>query len=192
MGGKICNSNTRGENILMKFKETKIQGTFVITPEKKKDIRGYFARIFDKKEFLKFGLDLNFDQCSISHNIFKGTLRGLHYQIKPHEETKLVCCTSGRIFDVVVDLRPNSLTYRKWTYVELSEQNSKLIFIPKGCAHGFQTLEKNTNVFYQISSRHHPKSSRGIRFDDPILKIRWPLKISQISEKDLSYDYLES
>ena len=176
----------------MKFKETKIQGTFVITPEKKKDVRGSFARVWDKKEFVKFGLVSNFDQCSISHNIFKGTLRGLHYQIAPHEETKLVCCTKGKIFDVVVDLRPTSLTYRKWIHLELSAQNSKLIFIPKGCAHGFQTLEKNTSMFYQISSRHHPKSSRGIRFDDPILKIRWPLKISKISEKDLSYDYLET
>ena len=101
----------------MKFKETKIRGTFVITPEKKKDVRGSFARVWDKKEFVKFGLVSNFDQCSISHNIFKGTLRGLHYQIAPHEETKLVYCTKGKIFDVVVDLRPTSLTYRKWIHL---------------------------------------------------------------------------
>ena len=171
---------------------TPIHGLTLLRREPVEDNRGSLDRVFDID--LATSLVPGFSVAQVNHTVTvgRGTVRGLHYQIPPLADAKILTCLRGRIFDVVVDLRPTSLTYRKWIHLELSAQNSKLVFIPRGCAHGFQTLEKNTSMFYQISSRYHPKSSRGIRFDDPILKIRWPLKISKISEKDLSYDYLET
>jgi dTDP-4-dehydrorhamnose 3,5-epimerase len=187
MGREICNSHTRGENFILIFTKTDVKGAYIVELEKIHDERGFFARSWDKKEFEMKGIDSNLVQCSISFNKLKGTLRGIHYQKVPFEESKLVSCTKGKIFDVVIDLRPNSTSYKKWISVELTEQNQKMIFIPKGCAHGFQTLDDNTEVFYQISEVYNPESSRGIRWNDPKFNINWPLEISNISEKDIAY-----
>ena len=171
----------------MIFTETQIKGVYTIELEKLNDERGFFARSWDKNEFGKNGLDADLAQCSISFNKLKGTIRGIHYQDVPFEESKLVRCTRGRLFDVIIDLRPNSASYTKWLSMELSEHDLNMIFIPKGCAHGFQTLEDNTEVFYQISEFYHPENSCGIRWNDPRFNIKWPLKVSNISEKDAAY-----
>jgi dTDP-4-dehydrorhamnose 3,5-epimerase len=171
----------------MIFTETKLSGAYVIEIEKIEDERGFFARTFDKNEFSKIGLDSEFIQSSISINNKRGTIRGMHYQNKPYEESKIVRCTKGKIFDVIIDLRPNSKTFKEWFSVELSEENHKMLYVPKGFAHGFQTLENNTKILYNISQFYHPESSKGVRWNDEIFRIKWPLKVSLISEKDLNY-----
>ena len=171
----------------MIFTKTKIKGVFIIEPEKIKDMRGFFARSWDSGTFKKLGLNSKIAQCNISYNNRKGTIRGMHYQIKPYEEAKIVTCTKGKVYDVIVDLRPRSKTFKKWTSVELSAENYKMHYVPEGCAHGFQTLENNTTVFYQISKTYKPKYYRGVRWNDSVLKISWPLKPSVISEKDSSH-----
>ncbi len=171
----------------MKFSETKLLGAYIIEIEKIEDERGFFARIFDKEEFSKYDLNTDMVQFSISQNLKKGTIRGMHYQTKPYEESKLVRCLKGKIFDIIIDLRPNSKTYKKWFSLELSANNYKMLYIPKGFAHGFQTLEDNSEVFYQISQFYHPEYSKGIKWNDKEFGIKWPLKNSSISEKDLSY-----
>ena len=168
----------------MKFIETKLKGSFIIEVEKIEDERGFFARIWDQKKFIELDLDTNISQCSISFNKKAGTIRGMHYQLAPYQETKLVKCTKGKIFDVIIDLRKNSKTFRKWFGVELSSQNCKMLYIPEGFAHGFQTLEDNTEVFYQISKDHMPEYARGKLYCDPIFNILWPIKSIIISEKD--------
>lgn len=171
----------------MIFTETKLSGAYVIEIEKIEDERGFFTRTWDKKEFSKIRLETEFVQSSISYNKKKGTIRGMHYQTKPYEENKIVRCTKGRIFDVIIDLRPESKTYRKWFSIELNSYNYKMLYIPKGFAHGFQTLENNTEILYNISQFYHPESSKGVRWDDRIFGIKWPVKVSLISEKDLNY-----
>lgn len=171
----------------MIFTETILKDAFVIDLEKLEDERGFFARCWDNKKFKELGLDPNLVQCSISFNKNKGTLRGMHYQDAPFEENKLVRCTRGKIFDVIIDLRPKSMTFKKWFGIELTDDNYKMLYIPKGVAHGFQTLEDDTEVFYQMSEFYMPEYARGIRWDDPVFHIDWPLKISVISQKDLSY-----
>ncbi len=168
----------------MRFIKTKIQGVFVIEPEKIKDERGFFARSWNSVEFKKLGLNPKISQCSISYNKKRGTIRGMHYQIKPYEEAKLVTCTKGKIYDVIVDLRPKSKTFKKWISSELSEENHKMQYIPEGCAHGFQTLKNNTVVFYQMSQIYNPQYYRGVRWNDPAFNISWPLKPSTIAKKD--------
>lgn len=175
----------------MIFKETKIPDVFIIEPDKIIDKRGFFARTWDKLEFTKKNLNSDIVQCNISHNIQKGTLRGIHYQEFPHEETKIVYCLTGKIYDVVVDLRRNSPTFKKWDSHELSADNYKMVYIPKGVAHGFQTLVNDTILFYQMSEYYMHKYYRGIRWDDPTFNIKWPLKISEISERDSSFEYFE-
>ncbi len=138
------------------------------------DERGSFTRTFDAELFAAHGLEPRVAQCSVSFNRLAGTLRGLHYQTDPHEEDKLVRCTRGRIFDVAVDLRPRSPTHRRWVGVELSADGARCLFIPRGCAHGFQTLENCSEVHYQIAAAHSPEASRGVRWDDPAFAIRWP------------------
>lgn len=162
----------------MRFINTVFEGCFVIDIEKNTDERGFFARTFDKKLF-----NCEFLQDSISFNKKKGTIRGLHYQESPYEEAKLVRCTSGSIFDVVVDPRKESSTFGKWFGTTLSAKNHKMIFIPKGFAHGFQTLEDNTEVFYQITENYHQEKSAGIRYDS--FGIRWPVKNHIVSKKDI-------
>ena len=173
----------------MIFSKTKLSDACIIEIEKFEDERGFFARIWDKEKFLENGINDEFLQHSISLSKKKGTIRGIHYQIKPFEESKIVRCTRGSIFDVIIDLRPDSKTFKKWC--SLSEKNCKAIYIPKGFAHGFQTLEDNTEISYQISEFYHPEYAKGIRWDDKTFRIEWPLNVSLISENDLDYTPFE-
>jgi dTDP-4-dehydrorhamnose 3,5-epimerase len=171
----------------MKFCETKVQGVFEIHPEPKSDERGFFARTWCQREFGSNGLNPRLAQCSVSFNARLGTLRGMHYQAAPYGETKLVRCTKGSIFDVVVDLRPSSATFKQWIGVNLTAANREMVYIPEGCAHGFLTLQDESEVFYQISEFYHPESARGARWDDPAFGIEWPAKVEVISERDRTY-----
>lgn len=171
----------------MNFSATPIQGAFTIEAEPISDNRGYFARTYCQEEFTKHGLIIPFVQCNLSHNHKRGTIRGMHYQSAPFEEAKVVSCTQGSIYDVIIDMRPSSASYLKWFSVELNETNTKMIYIPEGCAHGFQTLEDGVQVYYQMSSMFEPSASKGIRWNDPFFNIEWPLKCEVISDKDLSY-----
>ncbi len=168
----------------MFFQETKIRGVFEIRLDRKTDERGFFARSWCLDEFETAGLDTRLAQCSISYNVRKGTLRGMHYQSAPYAESKLVRCTRGAIYDVALDLRADSPTFREWIGVSLTADNQEMIYIPKGCAHGFITLEDNSEVFYQISESYHPEAARGVRWDDPAFHIEWPGTIEVISERD--------
>ncbi|MBH5320634.1 dTDP-4-dehydrorhamnose 3,5-epimerase [Paenibacillus sp. GSMTC-2017] len=172
----------------MKFTETKLKGCFIVELEPILDDRGFFARSWCSKEFATHGLHSSFVQCNVSFNERKGTLRGMHYQSYPYEESKLVRCTRGAIYDVVIDLRVDSPTYKQWIGVDLTEDNGAMIFIPEGFAHGFQTLIDRTEVFYHMGQFFHPEASYGIRWDDPIFGIRWPHEKDRIiSDKDLGY-----
>lgn len=175
----------------MIFKETRLKGAFVIELEPIGDERGFFARSFCVKEFERHGLNPHIAQCNTSFNKKKGTLRGMHYQIAPHEEAKLVRCIRGAIYDVIIDLRLQSSTFKEWISVELTSYNHKMLYIPEGFAHSFQTLEDNTEVFYQMSEFYHPESARGVRWDDPVLRIGWPISQPIISVKDSSYPFLD-
>ena len=172
----------------MKFFETELKCSYIIELEKLEDERGFFSRSWDRNEFKEQGLNHNLVQCNISFSKKRGTLRGMHFQKKPFEETKLVRCTRGKIFDVIVDLRAESNTYKKWIGMELKSDDFKMLYIPEGFAHGFQTLEDNTEVFYQVSNWFSPEHERGIRWDDKELDIKWPIDNPIISKKDLSYD----
>lgn len=171
----------------MIFKQTKLSGAYIIEIEPIEDERGFFARSWCKEEFEKYGLNSDLAQCNISFNNKRGTLRGMHYQIAPYEEDKLVRCTKGAIYDVIIDLRPKSITYKQWISIEITSHNRKMLYIPKGFAHGFQTLRDDTEVFYQMSEFYHPECARGIRWDEATFGIEWPLEVSFISEKDKSY-----
>jgi len=168
----------------MKFVETRLNGAFLIEPERLTDDRGFFARVFCRKEFEPYGLNRDWVQCNISYNTRKGTLRGMHYQVPPFAEAKLVRCTMGAIYDVILDLRPDSATYRQWISAELSAENRRMIYIPKGFAHGFQTLTDHTEVFYQMSAFYAPEYARAVRWNDPQFHIHWPEADRTISEKD--------
>lgn len=168
----------------MIFKETKLKGSFVIELDLIQDERGFFARSFCTKEFKDRLLDPCVAQCNISFNKKKGTLRGMHYQKNPWEEAKLVRCTKGKIYDVIVDIRPTSATFRQWIAVELSADNHKMLYVPTGFAHGFQTLEDNSEVFYQMSEVFHPEFAAGFNWNDQSIGINWPIEEKIISEKD--------
>jgi len=172
----------------MIFIETKLKDAFIIELEPIGDERGFFARTFCRREFESHGLYPNFVQCNISHNLKKGTLRGMHYQTAPYEEAKLVRCMMGAIYDVIIDIRPNSTTYKKWISAELTDENRKMIYVPQGFAHGFMTLMDDTEVFYQMSEFFMPEYVRGIRWNDPTFSINWPADVTVISEKDQKYD----
>ncbi|MBD2102622.1 dTDP-4-dehydrorhamnose 3,5-epimerase [Leptolyngbya sp. FACHB-261] len=171
----------------MIFTETSLKRAFLIELEKLQDQRGFFARTWCQREFAVHGLNIQLAQCSISHNQRQATLRGMHYQISPYEETKLVRCLKGAICDVIIDLRPGSPTFKQHYSVVLSAENYKMLYIPEGFAHGFQTLEDDTEVFYQISEFYHAESARGIRWNDPAFNINWPLEVQVISERDQQY-----
>ena len=171
----------------MFFSETALKGAFVIEPERHEDFRGFFARTFCRREFAEHGLEPDVEQSSISFNPRIGTLRGMHYQAAPCEEVKLVRCTMGRIYDVIIDLRPDSSTHRKHFAVELSAENRKMLYIPRGFAHGFQTLEDNAEVLYQMSDTYSPEHARGVRWNDPAFGIAWPAAERIIHERDQSY-----
>lgn len=170
----------------MIFTKTEFEGVYIIELEKKEDERGFFARYYDLKKFKEMGLNPKIAQCSISFNKKKGTIRGMHYQTYPFQEEKLVWCNKGKIFDVIIDLRPKSKTFKKWLGVTLDSFN-KIIYIPKGFAHGFQTLQNNTFVNYQISEFFLLEFSRGIKWNDSSFQIKWPIKPTVISKKDKSY-----
>lgn len=171
----------------MIFTATPLAGAFVIDPEPSTDARGLFARTWCERELAAQGLETRVAQCSTSFNTRKGTLRGLHYQVAPFAETKIVRCTRGSIHDVIVDLRPGSPTALRHFAVVLSADNRKAIYVPTGFAHGFQTLEDDTEVLYQMSEFYSPEHSRGIRWDDPRLGIAWPPDTRTISERDRGY-----
>lgn len=175
----------------MIFNKTVLEGVYMIELEKIEDDRGFFARMWDGEEFAEQGLNNNLAQCSISLNKKKGTIRGLHYQSDPCQEVKLVTCLSGRIFDVVLDLRPNSTTFKKWISIELTSDNYKMCYIPEGFAHGFQTLEDNVKVFYQMSKKFVPDYYRGVKWNDPTFNIKWPMEPTIISKKDSSFPLFE-
>jgi dTDP-4-dehydrorhamnose 3,5-epimerase len=176
---------------VMTFHETNVEGAFEIHLEPKTDSRGFFARSWCEREFKNGKMNPKIVQCSLSFNIRKGTLRGLHYQATPHEEAKLVRCTSGAIYDVVVDLRPRSATFKSWAAAVLTPQNHYMLYVPEGCAHGFLTLEDDTEVFYQMSEFYAGESSRGVRWNDPAFGIVWPDEVRVISERDHTYPDFE-
>jgi len=169
------------------FVETKLKGAFIIEPERMEDERGFFARTWCQHEFAAHGLNSQLVQCSISFNKKKGTLRGMHYQVAPYEEVRLVRCTMGSIYDVIIDVRPHSPTFKHWISSELTAANRLMLYIPEGFAHGFQTLEDDTEVFYQMSEFYHSECARGIRWDDKAFGIEWPNDITAISDKDREY-----
>jgi dTDP-4-dehydrorhamnose 3,5-epimerase len=169
------------------FRETSLAGAFVIEPEKKEDQRGFFARTYCREEFSSHGLNPAIAQCNVSFNKRKGTLRGMHYQAPPFAEAKLVRCTAGAIFDVIIDLRKSSETYRRHFAVELCASTGKMLYIPEGFAHGFQTLLDDTEVFYQMSQAYAPQCARGVRWNDPAFGIEWPAAERTIVERDRDY-----
>lgn len=169
------------------FKETKLAGAFVIEVEQHADSRGFFARTFCQEEFAAHGLNTQVLQCNISFNTRKGTLRGMHYQVAPFAEAKLVRCTAGSIYDVIVDLRPASATFRQYFAVELSAENRRSLYIPEEFAHGFQTLQNDTEVFYQMSQVYSPAHARGVRWDDSTFRVQWPADERIIIERDRNY-----
>jgi dTDP-4-dehydrorhamnose 3,5-epimerase len=174
-------------DLLMVFIETKLKGAYLVETEPIVDERGFFARTFCREEFTRHGLNPQVVQCNLSYNREKGTLRGMHYQISPRQEVKLVSCVSGSIYDVIVDLRSESPTYCEWVGVELGARRRQMLYIPEGFAHGFQTLEADAEVFYQMSEFYAPECARGVRWDDPAFAVSWPVGPRIISARDRSY-----
>lgn len=171
----------------MIFTKTKLEDAIIIEIEKKEDDRGFFARAWCRKEFDEHGLAFNPVQANVAFSKTKGILRGMHYQVAPNEEAKLIRCISGAIYDVIIDLRPDSPTYRQWFGVELSANNYKMLYVPEGFAHGYQALMDNTEVFYQVSQFYSPESERGVRWNDPAFSIKWPeIDNCMVSTKDKS------
>jgi dTDP-4-dehydrorhamnose 3,5-epimerase len=171
----------------MNFVSTPLEKACVIELEAMVDERGFFARSWCAQEFRLHGLNPNVAQCSVSFNARRGTLRGMHYQSEPYPEAKLVRCCSGAIYDVALDLRPTSPSYAKWFAVELTAANRKMLYVPEGFAHGFQTLADDTEVFYQISESYRPECARGVRWDDPRFGIEWPIRDPIISQRDRTF-----
>ncbi len=171
----------------MRFAQTELSGAYVVDLEKIEDERGFFARSWCRSEFLETGLNANLAQCNVSFNAKRGTWRGMHYQIAPREEAKLVRCTRGVIWDVIVDLRSDSPTYRRHVAVELSAENRRMLYVPERFAHGFLTLSDDAEVFYQMSAMYSPAHARGFRWNDPAFGIRLPAGVAMISERDRSY-----
>jgi dTDP-4-dehydrorhamnose 3,5-epimerase len=169
------------------FTETPLAGAFAVDPEPVGDERGSFARTFCTEEFARLGLEPAVAQCNVSTNVRRGTLRGLHWQEAPYGEAKLVRCTAGAIHDVIVDLRPESPTFCHWHAVQLSAENGRALYVPRGFAHGFQTVADGSEVLYQMSTPFVPGAARGIRYDDPRFAIGWLLPVAVVSERDASY-----
>jgi dTDP-4-dehydrorhamnose 3,5-epimerase len=187
MGSEIRHPDPDSTGAGMNFAETTIAGVYVITPQTMHDERGSFTRTFSRDTFTGRGLESVIIECSVSLNHRERTLRGLHYQVEPHAEAKLVRCSRGRIFDVVVDIREASPTYGDWTSVELSAEESNALYVPASCAHGFLTLEEESEVQYMITHAYVPQAARGIRWDDPGPRIEWPHEPAVILERDASY-----
>ena len=175
----------------MIFTETKLKNSFLIEPEKLEDVRGFFTRSWSHREFIAAGIDEPIVECNISFSRKKGTLRGMHYQAAPYGQAKIIRCTQGAIFDAIIDLRPESPTFMQWFGAELSAQNHLMLYVPKDFAHGFQTLQDNTEVFYQMSSYYEAQSSQGVRWNDPAFGIEWPEDERTMLERDQQYpDFL--
>lgn len=174
----------------MRFQPTNLDGVRLIHLERHEDERGFFARTFCRDEFSLQGLPVDFVQRSTSYNRTRGTLRGMHYQSDPHAEAKLVRCTRGALYDVVLDVRPGSPTFRRWISVELTQDNGQMLFIPEGYAHGFQTLVDDTEMYYEITVRYHPDAARGVRWNDPSCGIIWPLDNPVMSPRDAGFPLL--
>ena len=168
----------------MIFKEADLKGVYIIEIEAIKDERGFFARSFCRKEFEKYGLNSNIVQCNISYNKKKGILRGMHYQVKPHEEAKIVSCVKGSIYDVIIDLRPDSPSYHQWFAIELNAENYQMLYIPEGFAHGFCVLSETAHFLYKCTQFYAPEDEGGIICSDPDIGIRWPVKKPIVSAKD--------
>jgi len=175
----------------MIFTRTKLRDAFIVEPERLEDERGFFARTWCQQQFAARGLNHKMVQCNISFNKKKGTLRGMHYQISPYEEAKLVRCIKGAIYDAIIDLRPHSPSFKQWLGVELTEDNRKMLYIPEGFAHGYLTLEDDTEIFYQVSEVYAPEFARGVRWDDPAFDISWPIDVRVILERDQQYPDFE-
>jgi|SRR5262252_5940905 len=174
----------------MKFHETSVCGVFIIEPDKFADERGFLACSWTPEEFAAHGLNPRLAQCNLSYNKRRGTLRGMHFQSKPYEQAKLVRCTRGAIYDVAIDLRQDSPTRDRWFGAELTADNHRMLYVPEGCAHGYQTLLDDSESFYQLSESYHPESAGGVRWDDPAFGIQWPLPVTVIAERDATYPLL--
>jgi dTDP-4-dehydrorhamnose 3,5-epimerase len=174
------------------FRQTALPGVVIVEPEPREDRRGFFARTWCQDEFAAHGLNPRLVQCNISLNLLRGTLRGMHYQAPPHAEAKLIRCTRGAIWDVALDLRPESPTFRRHIGAELTAENRLALYIPEGVAHGFQTLHDNTEVLYQMSAAYAPDSARGVRFDDPAFGIAWPIPEPILLDRDRDYPNVEA
>jgi dTDP-4-dehydrorhamnose 3,5-epimerase len=191
VGGPLCDSDPIAAGVGLIFTPTPIGGTYIVEIEPRNDDRGFFARTWCAEELSRAGLVANLSQCSISNNRYAYTLRGMHYQTEPDIETKLVSCRAGALFDVIVDLRPESPTYKQWFGTELTAGNYRSLYISPGIAHGFLTLENNTEVSYQISGTYAPTSGRSVRWNDPAFGIQWPTKPAMMTERDRDYpDFL--
>lgn len=171
----------------MKFIKNNIKNSYLIALDKYEDKRGFFARVFCKKEFSKIGINLDIVQSNQSLTKTKGSIRGMHFQMEPFAETKIIKCLSGTIYDVIIDLRKDSPSFNKYFGTELSSKEKNMLIVPKGCAHGFQTLEDNTEIFYFVTQYYNPDSERGIRWNDPKFKISWPIQVTSISDKDKNW-----
>lgn len=187
MGWEVRRADSAGHGGRVIFRETEISGAFIVEPERIADERGFFARTWCRQEFADHGLNPRLAQCSLSYSRQALTMRGMHFQAAPHEEAKLVRCTRGALLDVIVDLRPHSVTYRRWISAELAAENGLAFYVPEGCAHGFLTLAPDTEVLYQMSVAHQPGSARGVRWNDPAFGIRWPADPAVISDHDRQY-----
>jgi dTDP-4-dehydrorhamnose 3,5-epimerase len=189
---EFCCDPERGNHqklrpLTMRFSETKLSGAFVIELDLIEDERGFFACSWKPFEFEKHGLNPRLVACDISYNKLRGTIRGMHFQLPPHEEAKLVRCTKGAIFDVALDLRSDSPTRYQWVAHELSGENHRMLYVPEGFAHGYQTLTDDAEIFYQMSEDYHPESAGGVRWSDPLFGIEWPLPLALIAERDATY-----
>jgi dTDP-4-dehydrorhamnose 3,5-epimerase len=173
------------------FTRIRLQDAYIIDIEKREDHRGFFARSWCAREFEERGLSSHLVQCNVSFNHQRGTVRGMHYQLPPYEEAKLVRCTRGAIYDVLIDLRPHSLSYLQWFGTELTAANYRMLYVPEGFAHGFETLEDGTEVTYQVSQFYTPRAEHGLRYDDPGFAIQWPMEVQVVSPKDRSWPNYE-
>jgi dTDP-4-dehydrorhamnose 3,5-epimerase len=191
MGRSFRRADSRTHDLSVIFLPTALDGAFVIEQDRRHDDRGYFARTWCQREFEKMGLKGSLVQCSISHSLRRHTLRGMHWQASPHGEVKIVRCTWGVIWDVIIDLRPESPTYMRHVGVELNEESGRALYIPEGMAHGFVTLVDNSEAFYQMSEFHQPAFARGVRWNDPAFEIEWPVRTPILHPRDAAYpDYV--
>jgi dTDP-4-dehydrorhamnose 3,5-epimerase len=191
MGRQVCGADSRSYDLPVIFSPTALAGAFIVELDRRNDDRGYFARTWCQREFEEQGLDMALVQCSVSHSLRRHTLRGMHWQASPHSEVKIIRCTRGAIWDVIIDLRPESQTYMHHLGVELTADSARALYVPEGVAHGFVTLADGSEVFYQMSKFHEPAFARGVRWNDPAFAIEWPVSAPILHPRDASYpDYL--